>query len=277
MGKTRIEILTSGIWQTTTAAISSGRNCLVVDPGYFPRELADLVRIIPSDTTVEAVFFTHSHWDHIVGHGIFPGVPAYASSVLARSVAEGGDLAVKAMAKAHEFDSQWYIERPWGYTWPAELRGLDDGGRFNIGDLDIEAFVIPGHSPDCIAIRAERWLLVGDYLSPCEIPFVDNLADYCRTLQRLLTLIAGDLEAVVPGHGPLLSAEDARGIAREDLRYLDSITHCAERNDAVAALRIALPRAEDVVGMREHHAENCRKAGISIPLVDQGREGCCDE
>jgi len=236
VSQTRIEILTSGIWQLTTTVICNDCNCLVVDPGYFPRELADLVRFIPSDASVKALFFTHSHWDHIVGHGVFPGVPVYTSSVLAQSVAEHGKLAAEAMAKAHEFDSQWYVERPWGYAWPAEVRGLDDGGHFNIGDLDIEAFLIPGHHPDCMAIRAEDYLLVGDYLSPCEIPFVDNLAEYRRTLQRLLTLITADIGRVIPGHGPRLFAEDARRIAREDLRYLDSITRCAEHNDAVAAL-----------------------------------------
>jgi hydroxyacylglutathione hydrolase len=270
MSETQIEILTSGIWQTTSTVICNSRNCLVVDPGYFPRELADLVRIIPSDTTVKALFFTHSHWDHIVGHGIFPGVPVYTSSILAQSVAEGGELAVRAMAKAHEFDSKWYVERPWGYAWPADVRGLDDGGHFNIGDLDIHAFLIPGHHPDCMAIRAENYLLVGDYLSPCEIPFVDDLAEYRRTLQRLLTLITGDIEAVIPGHGRRLLAEDACRIAREDLRYLENITRCAERNDAIAALHIALPRAGDVFGMREHHRENCRKAGIAITPVNQG-------
>jgi len=264
MSEMRIEILTSGIWQMTTTVICSDRDCLVVDPGYFPRELADLVRLIPNDASVKALFFTHSHWDHIVGHGVFPGVPVYTSSVLAQSVAEHGKLAAEAMAKAQEFDSKWYVERPWGYAWPADVRGLDDGGHFNIGTLDIEAFLIPGHHSDCMAIRAENYLLVGDYLSPCEIPFVENLADYRRTLQRLLTLIAADIKAVIPGHGPRLSAEDARRVAREDLLYLDSITRCAEGDDAVAALRIALPRAEDVVGMREHHEENCRKAGIMI-------------
>jgi len=256
----------------TTTVIYGGRNCLVVDPGYFPRELADLVQLIPNHTTVKALFFTHSHWDHIVGHGVFPGVPVYTSSVLTQSVAEGSELAVKALAKAHEFDSQWYVERPWGYAWPADLRGLDDGGRFNIGDLTIEAYFIPGHSPDCMAIRAKNHLLVGDYLSPCEIPFVDNLMEYRCTLQRLLTLITGDLEVVIPGHGPRLSAEDARRIAREDLRYLDEITRCAEHNDAVTALRIALPRAEDVVGMRDHHRENCGKAGIIVTGKSAGSQ-----
>jgi hydroxyacylglutathione hydrolase len=257
-----VEVFFSGIWQMTSTVLMSGRNCLVVDPGYFPRELADIAAHIPQQAAVEALCFTHSHWDHVAGHGIFPAVPVYTSSVLACSVAEGGELAVNGMAKAQEFDSQWYVARPWGYRWPEDLRGLDDGGWFNVGDLDIEAFLLPGHAPDCMAIRAENHLLVGDYLSPCEIPFVDNLADYRRTLKRLLTLIPSAIDTVIPGHGPALSAADACRIAREDLGYLDRIARLAERGDT-AALNVSLPRAADVAGMRDHHAENCLKAGLA--------------
>jgi len=92
---------------------------------------------------------------------------------------------------------------------------------------------------------------------------VENLADYRRTLTRLLTLIAPAVDTVIPGHGPALSATDARRIAREDLRYLDGIARCAERNDTAAALKLSLPRAADVAGMRDHHAENCRNAGLA--------------
>jgi glyoxylase-like metal-dependent hydrolase (beta-lactamase superfamily II) len=119
-----------------------------------------------------------------------------------------------------------------------------------------------------MAIRAERWLLVGDYLSPCEIPFVDNLADYRRTLHRLLSLVTADIEAVIPGHGPQLSVVDARRIAQEDLRYLDRIARCAERNELTAALNLPLPRATNVVGMREHHQANCRNAGLPVTLPE---------
>lgn len=254
----------SVIWQMTSTIVRTGGSCLVVDPGYFPRELDDIVRAVPKGAIVEALFFTHSHWDHVLGHGIFPGLPVYTSSVLARSVAQSGELAAQAMRKGREYDSQWYVERPWGYGWPEDLRGLDDGGWFNIGDLDVEAFLVPGHAPDCMAIRAENWLFVGDYLSPCEIPFVDNLADYRRTLQRLVGLLDSGIENVVPGHGPHLSADDARRIAREDLRYLDHIARCVERSDPAAAATISLPRAGGVFGMQDHHRENCRKAGFAV-------------
>jgi len=270
MAEIQVDVRLSGIWQMTSTVIRSGGSCLVVDPGYFPRELADLAGLIPKDAKVEAVVFTHSHWDHVVGHGIFPGVPVYASSVLLRSVREAAALAIEAMKKAQEYDSQWYVERPWGYGWPADIRGIDDGGCFNIGDLDFEAFHIPGHAPDGMAIRAENYLLVGDYLSPCEIPFVDNLADYRRTLQRLMTIIGSGIENVIPGHGPMLSSEEARSIAREDLRYLDAISSCAERNDAAIAKTIPLPRSEKVSGMVDHHFDNCQKAGLAVRSAPGG-------
>jgi glyoxylase-like metal-dependent hydrolase (beta-lactamase superfamily II) len=246
------------------------RSCLVVDPGYFPLELDGIVRMIPKGATVEALVFTHSHWDHVVGHGWFPGVPVYTSSVLAGSVAEGGEPATRALRKAWQFDSQWYVERPGDYSWAQDLRGLDDGGWFNIGDLDIEAFLVPGHASDGMAIRAEEYLLVGDYLSPCEIPFVDTLADYRRTLQRLVSIIDSGIKQVIPGHGPVLSAAEARRIGREDLRYLDAIARCAERNDAAAAKTIPLPRAEDVSGMANHHFDNCQKAGLAVASASGG-------
>jgi|MudIll2142460700_1097286.scaffolds.fasta_scaffold03110_4 glyoxylase-like metal-dependent hydrolase (beta-lactamase superfamily II) len=260
----QVDVKLSAIWQMTSTVITSGRTALVVDPGYFPVELDGIVRMIPKGAAVEALVFTHSHWDHVVGHAWFPGVPVYASPVLAGSVAEGGDLAARGLRKAWQFDSEWYVERPGGYSWPQDLRGLDDGGWFNAGDLDIEAFLIPGHAPDGLAIRAENWLLAGDYLSPCEIPFVDDLADYRRTLKRLAALIDCGIDHVIPGHGPPLSADEARRIAREDLRYLDAIARCAARRDAAAARAIPLPRAEHVFGMANHHADNCRKAGLAI-------------
>jgi glyoxylase-like metal-dependent hydrolase (beta-lactamase superfamily II) len=264
MAGIQVDVKLSAIWQMTSTVITSSRSCLVIDPGYFPFELDGIVRMIPKGATVEALVFTHSHWDHVAGHGWFPGVPVYASSVLARSVAEGGELAARAMSKAWQFDSQWYVERPGGYAWPQDLRGLDDRGWFNIGDLESEAFLIPGHAPDCMAIRAENWLLVGDYLSPCEIPFVDNLADYRRTLKRLISLIDSGIDHVIPGHGPLLSADEARRIAREDLRYLNAVARCADRRDEAAAKTIPLPRAVNVYGMGSHHLDNCRKAGLAI-------------
>jgi glyoxylase-like metal-dependent hydrolase (beta-lactamase superfamily II) len=147
------------------------------------------------------------------------------------------------------------------------VRGLDDEGWFNVGDLDLQAFILPGHAPDCLAIRAGNHLLVGDYLSPCEIPFVEDVAAYRRTLKRLLVMMEAGADVVIPGHGSALSAAEAHRIAREDLRYLNAIARCAESGDADAAARIDLPRAGEVPGMWDHHRDNCRIAGVPVTAV----------
>ena len=105
-------------------------------------------------------------------------------------------------------------------------------------------------------------LLVGDYLSPCEIPFVDEIHAYRATLITLIERLAHDVRDVIPGHGPRLTAGEALAIARADLVYLDRLAEAADRRDVARALAIELPRAADVVGMREHHRENCVAVGL---------------
>ena len=122
---------------------------------------------------------------------------------------------------------------------------------------------LPGHSEDGLALHlaSSGLLIVGDYLSPCEIPFVEDLAAYRQTLHILRDFVQS-VETVLPGHGPPLSAQQARVIIEQDLRYLDDLADCAERQDVASALRIVLPRAQDVPEMVSHHQDNCRAAGL---------------
>lgn len=270
MARAHIEVCRSMIWQMTSTIVICGQSALVVDPGVFPAEAEAIRRRIPAGVRVEALLFTHHHWDHVVGHFAFPDVPVYASSMLVCAVAEQGALAREALEEARRHDGAWYVERPGGYRWPEDLRGLEDGFHFNVGDLDVEVLGLPGHAPDAIGLRAEEILIVGDYLSPLEIPFVDDLEAYRTTLRRLLALLAAGVERVIPGHGPSLTAEEARRIGREDLRYLDALARCREVGDAADALRIPLPRASQAPGMAGHHRENCRRAGWVIPADGSG-------
>lgn len=102
----QVDIRLSCIWQMTCTVFRCGSSCLVVDPGYFPREIDEIVRSIPRGAAVEALVLTHSHFDHVVGHGGFPGVPVYVSPALAQSVAKGGGPAQEALREAARFDSQ---------------------------------------------------------------------------------------------------------------------------------------------------------------------------
>lgn len=252
-----LDVLTSGIWQTTTTIVSSGRACAVVDPAYFPRELAAIAARVAELGHAEAVVFTHGHWDHVMGHAALPDAPVWLSRTLDDSIAAGDPRAARYLEDAREFDSRWYVPRPGGHRWPARRRGLGDGERVELGALALRVLHLPGHSPDGLGLVIDELgaLLVGDYLSPCEIPFVEDAPVYRATLLRLLDELPA-LREVVPGHGPRLTRDEAIDIARADLAYLDRLLDAADRT---AALAVPLPRAADVTGMRDHHAENCAK------------------
>ncbi len=266
----QIEVLTSGIWQTTSTVISRGGACLVIDPAYFPRELEAIARCAAERGRTAALAFTHGHWDHVMGHARWPDVPVWMNAQLAAAIDEGAPRAAGYLQDAREFDSRWYVPRPSGYAWPATRRALADGERVSLGEpeaAELLALHLPGHSPDGLGLLVEREgvLLAGDHLSPCEIPFVDELAAYRATLARLISLLEDGVREVIPGHGPRLTAHQALAIARADRDYLARLHEAAERGDGRAALALELPRAAEVVGMREAHRKNCTKLGLALP------------
>jgi hydroxyacylglutathione hydrolase len=256
----KLEVLTSGIWQTNSTIVSHGDACIVIDPAYFPRELEAIAARVGELGWGEAVVFTHGHWDHVMGHRVCPEAPVWISRVLEASIAAGEPRAAKYLEDAREFDSRWYVPRPEGHHWPAHRRAVSEG-KLELAGLKLWAFELPGHSPDGLGLAIEDVLLVGDYLSACEIPFVEDAVAYRETLGRLLELMRR-MREVIPGHGPRLSRDEAMAIARADLEYVDRLLDAAARKDAAASAEIALPRATSVVGMRDHHHENLAKLGL---------------
>jgi glyoxylase-like metal-dependent hydrolase (beta-lactamase superfamily II) len=253
---TTVDVQPSGIWQLSSAIVADAGECLVIDPGYFPRELDELAGAAAARGRTTHVAFTHGHWDHVIGWRSFPGAEVVGSARLADDVAGGTALAEKNLASARDFDGRWYVARREPLAWPERVWPLGDGELLRVGGATLRGLALPGHSPDGLGLLLDRprVLFAGDHLSPCEIPFVDDLEDYRATLRRLLALLP-ELDEVVPGHGPRLSSVQAIEIARADLEYLEALAGVG--GDGAA---IALPRAADVPGMQEHHVENLAAA-----------------
>jgi glyoxylase-like metal-dependent hydrolase (beta-lactamase superfamily II) len=77
-----------------------------------------------------------------------------------------------------------------------------------------------------ILIGWARVLVAGDYLSTVEPPTLNDGGDrdaYLATLERLRPLVAC-AEHIVPGHGPVLSAERALEVLEENVALLTRAT-----------------------------------------------------
>jgi len=96
--------------------------------------LAALTQRGLSRDAVKAIFLTHGHGDHTAGCKLFPGADVYA---LAEEVSLVGEAAK--------------VTHP-----------LKDGDLTTVGELSVETFAVPGHTPGSAVFLARGVLFFGD-------------------------------------------------------------------------------------------------------------------
>jgi glyoxylase-like metal-dependent hydrolase (beta-lactamase superfamily II) len=224
----------------------------VIDSPVLPEELDALPALLQQAgfPAPSGLLATHGDWDHLLGRLAFPG--------LALGCAESSEQRLRASPGAAQrelrsFDDELYIERPRPLAL-GSVQALPVPGRCGIGDAELELYAAEGHTGDGMAIWIP-WagaLVVGDYLSPIEIPSFGGgggASAYADTLGRLRPLVER-AEHVVPGHGPALDAARALVVLEEDFAYLDDLVERGER--------AALPPGRRSDAQRELHAGNAR-------------------
>jgi glyoxylase-like metal-dependent hydrolase (beta-lactamase superfamily II) len=235
----------SALWETSAVLLFDGPHAVAIDPCISQAEI-EAVRTLAEDEGAEvvAVLATHADWDHVAGIASFPAAEAAMGPLAAAKVASGAVLAELRSEGA-----------PLGLEWPGEPRCdrvLRPGRCEQIGPFAIETLPLPGHT-DCglgFRLREPDLLVVGDYLSPLEAPFVYfSTAIYRATLAALIDLLEHDPPAsVIPGHGRPLGADEARAFAVADLAYLHALREAAagslardEGRERAIAAAIAVP------------------------------------
>jgi glyoxylase-like metal-dependent hydrolase (beta-lactamase superfamily II) len=215
-----VVVATSRAYQTTCTLVRSGGEAFCIDSPIFPDEL-EIVPALAEQAgfAVVGLLSTHGDWDHLLGRYAFPEAPlGCAETTAARLVGEPG----AAQRSLRKFDDEFYVERPRPLSLPSAQR-LPVPGKVEVGDRELELHPTEGHTDDGMAIWVPwaRVLVVGDYLSPVEIPWVHGSFDaYVATLNRLEPLVE-EADQVVPGHGPPIDGARALAVLEEDARYLD--------------------------------------------------------
>jgi glyoxylase-like metal-dependent hydrolase (beta-lactamase superfamily II) len=236
----------SSAWQTTLTVYGT-RAPIMVDGPVTPDDVI-------ATTTVDATHLiaTHADWDHLLAPLACPDARRLAGA------ATRARLRVDGAAVAGELDA-W--DRRHGIPprrlpdW-TDARVLAAPGRVDLPGGGVETAATPGHTADGIAVllTTPAVLVVGDYLSPCEIPSWEpgGAAEYLAALDTLDRL-AARAEWVVPGHGWPLGAARARALITEDRRYVEELMRTGDA---------PLPRHRGDADQRRQHLRNRAAAGV---------------
>jgi glyoxylase-like metal-dependent hydrolase (beta-lactamase superfamily II) len=163
----------------------------LIDTGLGSGSVAPVLEYLGGDAKPVAVINTHCHWDHIWGNGLFK------------------DSLIIAHPKCRE-----WMDRYWdqaltenGSSVDGEaVKGLPNlliEGSIYFPEDEIEIFVTPGHSADCISIfdRADKILYAGDNIGDTAdeiIPYIETDAKTFR--DTLLIYKRYAFETCVSGH-----------------------------------------------------------------------------
>jgi len=238
-------VVTSGFWQTNAIALRVGEEAMLIDSPYLPDELDALPSLLAgAGFEPDGLVATHADFDHLLGRLAFPGMTLglCESSVERLHRAPG-----EAQRALRQYDDEFYVSRPAPLAL-GQVQALPVPGHLELGDRELELHPAEGHTADGMVLfdRAQGLLIVGDYLSDVEIPWIHGaLADYRATLARLAPLVE-EAATVVPGHGAPHDRETALRLLDEDVDYLDALERGEQK----------LPEGRDTKAQRGIHAEN---------------------
>ncbi len=184
-----------GGYQTNCYTVQSGEHLWVVDAGFEPEPLLQLIG--ETGLTPEAIVLTHAHSDHIAGIRqvleSYPNVPIWIATEEERWLADP------------ELNLSAYLGL--GVTAPPASRLLNDGDELTLGETTWRVLHTPGHSPGGLTFVCDEHsvAIAGDALFANSIGRTDfpgssheQLVESIRTKLYALP----DETRVLPGHGP---------------------------------------------------------------------------
>jgi glyoxylase-like metal-dependent hydrolase (beta-lactamase superfamily II) len=233
--------------QSNAVVVQGRAGVLLIDPGILDSEMACLADDVGErGQPVVVGFSTHPHWDHLLWHARFGEAPRYGTArCAAAALAELSDPDWK------DRSAEWMPPDIVGQV-PLDLLGLITGlpagtARIPWDGPDVRVIEHPAHAPGHAALLIEERgvLVAGDMLSDVLIPMLVSPAaqaddrptdtpgpieDYLAAL-RLFEDVADDVDVIVPGHGSVGGAGQARARIEQDRAYVHALRDPADPDD----------------------------------------------
>ena len=251
----------SELLQNNTVVVQGRAGVLLIDAGTTRDEMACLANDLRElGQPVVAGFSTHPDWDHVLWHPDLGEAPRYGT---ARCAAYMRDVRSNADWKARAYEG---LPPEIAEETPLDLYGLITGLPADTAQIpwdgpQIRIIEHPAHAQGHAAlIIEERGVLVaGDMLSDLFVPMPDleNAAnpidDYLIGL-RLLEDVADAVHVVIPGHGSVGAADQARARIKQDRAYVHALRDGHDPRDP----RVESPRSgwEWVSDMHKGHVQS---------------------
>lgn len=254
-------VFTSRAFMTTSTVVITSNLVLVVDPAYYPEEIAEIRQFIEPHLEGRPLYllFTHSDWDHIAGFPLFPEAVTVASQAF-----RDNPLKEEPIDLLRDFDAQNQIQRPYPLAYPSVGMAIrEEREELSLGGTRLILFQAKGHTEDGLfaLLDPPGLFLAGDYLSDIEIPYVfHSSAAYERTMLLASAILEEfPVHLLVPGHGhPTTDVGEMMRRVESSLRYLRSLREAVRRADEGEIERV-LSETGFGPGFAKAHRENAQR------------------
>ena len=184
-----VHTLALGSYQTNCYLVwgDDSKTCVVIDPGYSPKQILDTAATLGK--TVEAIFLTHGHFDHV----------GAVKELVAETGCEVYIHAAEATLPPMMTAGELYYTRTYA-----------EGDTVTpISGVELKVLHTPGHTPGSVCLLWGDQMFSGDTLFEGSCGRVDfpggDPQEMLKSLRRLASLQAE--YQVHPGHGESTTLE----------------------------------------------------------------------
>lgn len=160
-----LHCLTKGIKCCCVLAVSDANHSVVFDPGmaYYGKETASDIEKVLDGTPPDAIFLTHSHYDHVGAlpyfKALWPDAKVYAAPYAQRVLGkESARATMRHLSEDAAKDNGCTLDNDYNEDLLVVDEVFEDGDVLFFGDIKIKAISTPGHTKcsTCFLINDEQ-------------------------------------------------------------------------------------------------------------------------